>query len=93
LGIKFFADGVGYIGLDSGPLLKTIDGGIHFTDLPLEYVKPGMQVHFLNQVPDFINSKEGYNVFQFNCLYHTTDGGNNWVELITDSTFQNIMSK
>jgi hypothetical protein len=93
-GMKFFQNGVGYIGFDYGPLIKTNDSGVHFIDLPLEYENNDTEgVHLSNPVPDFINSQEGYALFFRGGLFHTTNGGQNWTEILSNSSIQSIMSK
>lgn len=74
-GIKFFLDNVGYVGLVRGAIRKSTDGGETFKSIT-EYSD-------YHPLPSFLNSKEGYGVFEGTDLYHTTDGGNHWVKIIS----------
>ena len=72
-GIKFFADGTGYIGESRGFIYKTLNMGKTFKQ-PVNY--PGGTDS--NPVPDFINKDEGYAIHVNSQLIHTIDGGKSW---------------
>lgn len=74
-GIKFFPDKTGYLGLSRGAIRKSTDGGKTFCDIT-EYGEH-------HPVPDFINNKEGYAIFNNTDLYYTADGGAHWKEIIS----------
>lgn len=71
-GIKFFADGTGYIGESRGFICKTFNMGKTFK--PVNYPE-GTDC---NPVPDFINKDEGYAIHANSHLIHTTNGGEDW---------------
>jgi beta-lactamase regulating signal transducer with metallopeptidase domain len=71
-GMKFFSNGVGYIGLHRGATIKSTDGGVHFSSVS-DYDETGI-------APDFINSKEGYVVIA-GALNHTVNSGVTWTKI------------
>jgi hypothetical protein len=91
-GMKFFSNGVGYLGLCRGGISKSIDGGVKFD----AEIVDGCS---LFPVPDFINSNEGYVIFNsntiydYNTLYHTINGGKDWTPIITANNLKSLLEK
>ena len=52
--MKFFSNGVGFMGFSNGSMVKTIDSGIHFSSIT-DYFKD-------SPAPDFININEGLGI-------------------------------
>jgi photosystem II stability/assembly factor-like uncharacterized protein len=92
-GIKFFANGIGYMGLSRGDLQKSVDNGVNFFDITNSNDDSD------EPVPDLINSNEGYTIFNNNIkykngtLYHTIDGGKVWVEVTSNDYWKSILAK
>lgn len=92
-GIRFFAGGTGYIGAGPGGVMKSTDGGVHFTDA----VRPdAFEYQFNTGMPDFVNDRDGYKFFLHDgtesMLEHTADGGNSWRKVITASGIAAFLS-
>lgn len=83
-GIKFFSNGVGYIGLHRGAIIKSIDDGINFSPIS-DYDETG-------SAPNFINSNEGFAIIN-NVLNHTINGGGKWAEVISVEKLKSYLSQ
>lgn len=83
-GIRFFSNRVGYVGGGQSGVLKSTDGGVHFSEL---FKKSDAQFGSGTGVPDFINCNEGYALFagsgRSNILEHTTNGGRKWTPVLS----------
>jgi hypothetical protein len=83
-GIKFFSNGVGYIGGGTSSVMKSTDGGVDFSEM---FKNGDEQYDSGTGVPDFINCNEGFSFFASNgtsnYLEHTTNGGNKWIHIIS----------
>lgn len=83
-GIKFFSNGIGYIGGGISSVMKSTDGGVNFSEM---FKNSDEQYHSGTGVPDFINCNEGYSFFasngNSNYLEHTTNDGIKWIRIIS----------
>jgi Uncharacterized protein related to plant photosystem II stability/assembly factor len=83
-GIRFFSNGTGYIGGGLSSVMKSTDGGVHFSEM---FKNSDQQFDSGTGVPDFITRNEGYALFAgsggSNCLEHTTNGGSKWTRILS----------
>lgn len=85
-GIRFFPNGIGYIGGGTGGVMKSTDGGIRFTEL---FKSGDAQFGSGTGVPDFLSVQVGYGVFAdakagyATYLDKTADGGAHWTHVVS----------
>lgn len=82
-GIKFFANGTGYLGESRGTVYKSVDGGKNFKQTMA-------QNGDTCPVPDFINENEGYGIIHNRVLVHTDDGGMHWKRMLSSESYDHI---
>lgn len=75
--LSFVSDKVGYAATYIW-MYKTIDGGLTWTQFPMPFLQDGISVL------SFVNEMKGFAVVDQGKLRITTDGGNNWTNLILD---------
>jgi photosystem II stability/assembly factor-like uncharacterized protein len=69
----------GYAVGDSGTVIKTVDGGVHFVVLPSGYRMNLYSVYFTDTVT-------GYAVGDSGTILKTVDGGTNWVKQVSGTS-------
>jgi hypothetical protein len=92
-GIQFFEHGVGFMAFRAFGLTRSFDWGIDFSTTK----NYGGQV--FRAGPDFINSQVGFAAIatfdakanEIQCLYSTTDGGDEWTELVSFDYFKRLV--
>jgi photosystem II stability/assembly factor-like uncharacterized protein len=92
-GLSMVDVNLGYVLLDSTKLLKTVNGGINWSFVAnLTGVKLlasiSQSLYFLNQNTGYILSRcTGYNSWKGTKLFRTTNAGQNWNAVISDTGF------
>ncbi len=79
--IDFPTSQVGYIAGEDSTLLKSIDGGQTWTQLPLTGIQFAVQAYAFTDV-DFVDANNGIVTAGYSGVFQTTDGGQTWMQLI-----------
>lgn len=79
--IDFPTENVGYIVGDDSTILKTLDGGATWVQMPLN----GIQLISPNESfydVDFVDANTGFITAAYSGIFKTTDGGQSWIQMI-----------